>query len=174
MQAHRTVVAPRRSRRIRPTDRGGSRSRRGWTMLDMTVTVLIIGVLSAIVTPRFINAVDRNRVQAAADRIQADLTWARQEAMARSSTTTVQFVSNSTRYEIPRLADPNHGDQSYVVDLSAYPYSVSRVTASFGNGAVVQFDRFGQPDTGGAVTVQAGSYQQTVTLIPVRGVATIP
>ncbi len=154
--------------------RRGLRFRRGWTLLDVTVTVLIIGVLSAIVTPRFLDAVDRHRAKAAAERIKADLSWARQEAMSRSSGITVQFIPNATRYEIPQLVDPNHSGQSYAVDLSADPYGSSRVTALLGNDSLVQFDRFGQPDSGGTVTVQAGAFQQTVTLVPIRGVATIP
>ena len=86
----------------------------------------------------------------------------------------VQFMPDADRYKIPGLDDLDHSDQPYVIDLSESPYNADLLSASLGDDSNVQFDRFGRPDSGGTITVQASSHQQTVTINPETGKAVIP
>ncbi len=110
----------------------------------------------------------------AARRIKADLGYARQHAVSQSSPVTVQFFTGSETYTIPALPDLDRAGQTYSIDLTVYPYEVDIVSATLGGDSDVQFDRFGQPDSGGTITVAAGTHQQTVTIDPDSGGATIP
>ncbi len=149
-------------------------NRVGWTLLDISITVLILGILSTIAVPRFWDAIERNRAEATAHRLQADLLWARQHAMASSTTVTVEFRTDVSRYSIPQLDHPDSPGQPYGVDVSAYPYQSSILRADFSGHTRVRFDRFGYPDSGGTVIVRCGGYQQSVTLAAQGTRATIP
>ncbi len=56
------------------------RSRRplhhGFTMMDLVITMLIIGILAAVAAPKFVDSLHRMRAEAAAKRIMVDLSYA--------------------------------------------------------------------------------------------------
>lgn len=143
-------------------------------MAELVITVLIIGILAAGTAPKFAGTLHRYRADSAARRIRADLGLARQHAISSSAALTVQFVPATDGYSIPGLDDIDHSGQAYAIDLTEYPYNAGLLSATLGGDSDVQFDRFGQPDSGGTITVQSGSFQQTVTLDPDTGKAMIP
>lgn len=107
-------------------------------------------------------------------RIKADLGLVRQHAVASSSTQTVQFSTATNSYNIPGLPDLNHAGGAYAVNLTSYPYNAVLASASMGGDSIVQFDRYGQPDSGGTVVVESGGFQKNVVIDPDTGKATIP
>ncbi|QDU40153.1 Type II transport protein GspH [Maioricimonas rarisocia] len=146
----------------------------GFTLVDMVVTVLIIGILAAAVAPRFANTIHAYRADAAAQRLQADLGWARQHAISSSAVVIVQFSPGSSAYTISGVMHLDQGGQPYDVDLLDDPYQASVTAPTFGGDNAVQFDRFGQPDSGGTITVTSGGSSQTVTIDADTGRASIP
>jgi type IV fimbrial biogenesis protein FimT len=147
-------------------------TRGGFTLPDLVITVLIIGIMAAVAAPKFAETIHQYRAEAAATRIKADLGLVRQHAVSTSSTQTVQFSIATNAYSIPGLSDLNHASQAYAVDLTAYPYSAVLESASLGGDNFLQFDRYGKPDSGGTITVESGGYQRTVTIDPDTGKAT--
>lgn len=148
--------------------------RRGITLVDTVITVMIIGILAAVATPKFVDAMLYHRAVAAARRVKADLEWSRRQAISGSSAVSVQFDSATERYAIPALPDLDRPGQSYLVDLTSCPYSAEIVSASCGGDEELIFDRYGSPDSGGTITVQAGKYSHTVTVAADTGKVTIP
>ena len=63
----------------------------------------------------------------------------------------------------------DHPDLDYQVELTAAPYAAEIVSADFAGGTQLQFDGYGLPSSGGAVVVQSGSYQRTITVDPDSG-----
>lgn len=58
---------------------------RGFTILELMVTILVAAILVMIAAPSFRTALQRHRVQAAADDLQAAIQYARTEAVLRAT-----------------------------------------------------------------------------------------
>ena len=147
--------------------------RSGLSLLDVVISVLIIGVLAASAGPRFAGTLEFYRAQSAAERIQADLGLARESARSNSSPVAVQFSPATDDYTIPAISHLDSPGLTYAVDIDA-AYDAEIVSAVLGGDSVLTFDRYGQPDSGGTVTVQSGGTQQTVTVDSDTGRGSIP
>lgn len=138
-------------------------------MLELALVVVIIGIISAIAIPRYAGAMSRHRLNLAADRVEADLEFARRQARLASSQRTVVFSSSLGVYrmtDLPGLDDP---DATYEVRLGDEPYGVEIVKANLGGDQEIVFDGFGVPDSGGAIVLSAGGFQMTVTVDDAAG-----
>lgn len=138
--------------------------RRGWSLIDVSLTVLILGVMSSIAVPRYLSTLHVHRAEAAARRIQQDLAWARQQALSRSTPVTVEFNVPHSSYVIPQLSLTTQGAGPYEVVLSRSPYMSVLQSANFGTAAEITFNRFGVPQSEGNVVVASGASQRTIFL----------
>lgn len=145
----------------------------GFSLPELTIVVLIIGILAAAGIPRYADSITRFRADAAAKRIAADLMYVRQIAMNQGASKQVTFNISGNRYSMPAVPDPNRSALTYSVKLSSTAYPATITAANFGGTANVTFDRFGQPNATGYVTVTSGSYQETINLDAVTGRVTI-
>lgn len=147
-----------------------SRGRAAFTLTEMVVVVLIMGIVAAAATPAFLNSLVYHRVESAAHRLKTDLELARQTARLKSTTQAITFA-NST-YTMVGVKDFNDPTADYAVDLSDSPYEV-RATANFDNTQSVSFNGYGTPSSGGNVVIAANGRSITVTLDAVTGEVTI-
>lgn len=76
---------------------------RGFTLVELVITVAVAGVLLAVAIPSFTQTISSNRLTATANQMVAGLTTARIEAIRRNAVlsaaagrTSVQFCSNTT------------------------------------------------------------------------------
>ena len=162
------------SQRQSATLDAGHRSRRqAFTIIEVVVVVLVLGILAAVAAPRYSSAVEGASVSTAAERIATDLTLARRHALATSAPVTVTFDVAAGSYIVPAMPDLNHSAAAYTVDLTDPPYQCRVGSASFAGAASVTFDRFGQASAGGTVTVVRGSRSRTVTLDAASGSVTL-
>jgi len=152
---------------------GLAASREAFTLVELVIVVLIVGILAAAAGPRFANSLMYYRAEAAAQRIRADLELARKHAMTSSTSQQVVFSTVSNGYTLSDMTHLDHPSLQYEVKLSEAPYFASLSSVNFGVEGKVTFDGYGVPDLGGSVVVQAGAYQKTITLDPDSGRATV-
>ena len=158
---------------ISPADAVPASRRAGLTLVDMTMTVLIIGILAAVAAPKFVSSLQFQQSRSAADRIAQDLELARQTARHRSASQSVQFNSATSTYTLLGVAALNRRPGDYSIDLSGRPFYATNMTADFGGDAEIIFDGFGQPDSGGDVFIAVGSRQWKISVDAETGRVTI-
>ena len=74
-----------------------STNERGFTLVELMVTVVIVGILAAIALPNFQSMIQANRIQSAAAEFQAGLALARAEAIKRGGDAKVTIVANALK-----------------------------------------------------------------------------
>jgi hypothetical protein len=103
----------------------------------------------------------------------ADLAYAQQQAMVRSTSQTVEFLVATSSYSIPGLPHLNLGGETFRVGLGEYPYESALVSASFGGDASLVYDMHGRADSGGTIIVRSGSCRRTIAIDALTGKGSI-
>jgi len=141
-----------------------SGNRAGFTLMELVIVMLILSIFAVVAAPRYIDALDRARADAAAKRIAADLRLAQRYAKRTSASQSIVFDVANNRYVFSDMPDLDHGDQIYAFDLGDSSYQTVLQSADFNGSSTLTFDIYGQPDNSGAVVVKSGSYQQTISI----------
>jgi prepilin-type N-terminal cleavage/methylation domain-containing protein len=158
----------------RPADRRVRRATRaGFSLFELLIAMSVIAIIAAVAVPRYASSVGRYRAESAARRVAADLTLAQAKARAASSVQLVNFNTAAGLYTISGARDLDHPNSVYTVNLAGEPYHVTIGYADFGGAPQAQFDMFGNPAFGGTVTVYAGSYSNTVSLVKQDGTVSV-
>lgn len=79
-------------------------NRRGFTLVEMMVIIVIVGLMAAIATPGIFRYVQSNRLQTTVDRMAADMQYARSLSIANGQI--LRFSVTGAGY---RLTDPVSG-----------------------------------------------------------------
>lgn len=174
---------------IRGTPRAGSTGTRGaaFSLVELTMVMVIIAILAAMAVPRFANSIARSRVDAAARRITADIALVQRNARTCSQTRYFAVDIATHRYFLqtdgtkapgPPCHQSNWGDwingcapdtargehYNCSVRLGDEPYMAKILGADFGGDARLGFDGFGMPDSAGTITIGVGPYTRTLTI----------
>ncbi|TJY62072.1 prepilin-type N-terminal cleavage/methylation domain-containing protein [Sinimarinibacterium sp. CAU 1509] len=68
---------------------------RGFTLLELMVTITVLGILVALAVPSYSSLINRNRVRNAAEQMRSDFSLARSEALRRSNNVTLSFTRSA-------------------------------------------------------------------------------
>lgn len=74
------------------------RSNTGFTLIEMIATVAVLAVLVTVGIPSFQETIDKRRLTGAAEQLQADLQYARSEAIKRNGNVFVTFTGSGTTW----------------------------------------------------------------------------
>ncbi len=148
----------------------------GVTLVEVTISVMIIGILAAVASPIYSNSLLRYRVDVTAQRIVQDIAQTQRLARQTNSTRTIAFTLADQSYAISGLSSLDRISQPYQVAVNQPPYQAelsSLVTAAQSAtqlaSVTLAFDRFGMPDQGISVTVRAGVFQKRIDVAPISG-----
>ena len=135
--------------------------RRGFTLLELIIVTMIIGILSVVAAPRFAETLSIYRVETAAKQLRSDLEKARVHAKTTSASQTVEFDAAGNSYTLPGVPDIDHPSRDYQI-LVESRFRAWIVSADCGGDAVLSFNGYGAPDSGAEIVLQAGNHQMTV------------
>ena len=139
-------------------------SRRAFTLIELAIVLLILGILAGVAAPKYADALARFRVEAAAKRVAIDMRYARSRAIERSETQTVEFFPTTERYSFANALHPTRGRTGYHVDLIDEGFEVDLVSANFGGAESMSFDHRGEASVAGAITLTSGGYTRTISV----------
>lgn len=151
---------------------------------------MVMGLLAGVAAPRMVHSLHTTRANAAANRMVADLNFARSRAMLKGDAQrqVVRFYPASEEYHLVDIPDPDRSDREYWVRFEQSQYPVDIVSCRFTNEEddastmTIEFDRHGRPWAGndpdapvteGYVELQSGSVERTVVIDPVTGKASV-
>ena len=151
---------------------GAHRTRRGYTLVEILIVVVIMGIAGALVIPSM-GATDVLRVQSVVRTIVADINFAQSDGLARQEGRAIVFDPDANSYALVEVhgstLDPGT-DTIYEVKLTnTVKFGDARiVSAEFDGDPVLVFDEMGGPVTepdgttpsGGGTIVVTGSGSQ--------------
>lgn len=162
----------------------------GFTLIELIVVVIILGIAAMMAVPMMSGAADM-QVRAAANRIAADIEYAKSMAITHQSPYSVVFDTSNESYQIEDengdvIKNPVRPSQDYIVDLTADSNTsqVNIATAVFNTVLykTVTFDYLGSPYAGsgtsvdlnlGKVTLKADDFSIYVEIEPMTGYVTV-
>ena len=160
-------------------------ARRGFSLVELTITMLIVGILAAVASPGFSHALCHYRTEAAAARIVADLNYVRRYAVNTSANRAVQFTIGKTdQYKTngaTGVPDPSHPANNLIVHFKQKMPGVGLVSVSFDGTDEITFNQYGLPLAGdpltsltsGTIVISHGMSQRTIVIDPATGKATV-
>ena len=134
--------------------------RGGLTLIDVTLAVMIIGILSAVAVPRFTDFYMRQRLSSATARFQADVNFARRQAMATTANIVLDLQPTTNTYSFSDLPDPAHPNLNYTVRLAEAPYRAEIVGTNLSSNSTT-INGAGVVSQPGTVTFRCGSSVST-------------
>ncbi len=137
---------------------------KAFTVVELIVVMSVIGTVSAIAVPRYVNFLAQGDMAAAANRIVVDLAYAQQRARLTGQAQTVTFDLARSAYTFDRIDDISRSNVLYTVNLAEAPYDVDIQTANLGGDTALIFDVYGRPDSGGIIRVGSSKYRKLITV----------
>jgi prepilin-type N-terminal cleavage/methylation domain-containing protein len=154
-------------------------SGRGFTVVEILIVLVIITIAALTAVPMMSSA-SSVQIRAAANMIAADLEYAKSMAISRGQNYSVRFDQNTESYQVEDqdnsvIPHPVKKGFDYIVDFGndSRLNRVDITGANFSGNPDVEFDSLGSPDSGGTVSLQAGTATMTITVEPITGYISI-
>lgn len=146
------------------------------SIVEVTVTVMILGILAAIASPIYSRSLVNYRVDVATQRIIQDIEQTKQVARQKNSSQLITFSTSDQSYKVSGVQSLDKPGQSYFVSLGNAPYQCQLLFLAKADEPSVAvtdlemtFDRFGMPNCGIIVRVGTGTVQKQIDVAPISG-----
>ena len=125
----------------------------GFTLIELIVVMMIIGILSIVVLPRLEQSVFNNR--GFYDQTLSALRYAQKAAIAQRRTVCAGFTSTSLTLTIASVSDSGNCNLNLASPTGGSPFTVTaKTTGTYATvPAAFSFDALGQASTGQTITV---------------------
>lgn len=144
----------------------------GFTLIELVIVTMIIGIMSAVAAPRFAESLAIYRVEAAARQLRSDLAESRLRAKATSAAQVIQFDDAVESYVLIGVPDLDHPSQDHTILLRSR-FQAAIASVDCGGDAELSFDGYGMPDSSAQIVIQCGSHQRTVAVAAETGLASV-
>lgn len=118
------------------------------TLLEVTIVMLIIGIMAAIAAPRFSNATRSAQVRSAAIQTASHVEFVRQSAINGNRSTSLTYNESNVSYQSGEVDFADRIGQLISVDLREVFDASIQLKASFDNTNTISFDVEGVPTVG--------------------------
>ncbi len=136
--------------------------RRAFSLIEMTIVVVIIGVVVAVAVPRFANSLSTQRADAAARAVAADVQRAVDMARSTSAPVTIVFDTDHDTYQVAGMTLADQGGGSDRRNLAAEFPGVSLAICDFGGSSTLTIDGFGSPTSSGEIVLKKNDEVRTL------------
>ena len=149
-------------------------SRNGFSVLELIIVVLILGILAAIAVPAYSQSILRYRADFAARRLQSDLEYASTLARTTSTEICIKFLDNGQPgggyYWFETIEDPQRPGSLLTVLLKDEPYRVELSQSP----PEIWFDVYGRPLNSEVWVINFGTqHERTVSIDKNTGEITV-
>jgi prepilin-type N-terminal cleavage/methylation domain-containing protein len=118
----------------------------GFTLFEILIVLVIVGILSAITAPSFLSMLNRSKVNDALDQLRGALQEAQREAMRTSKSCTVTINTTNKKITAPCLITGDRTIPSGVAIAN---------TNSLGSPPAITFSFRGNTNSGGTIVVSS-------------------
>ncbi len=127
-----------------PTPR---RRLRAFSLVELVITIAVVGILAAIAVPRFARAQDGAALDAAARRVVAELTAIRERAIVSRTAATVSLAIGRGVMRVNGIETAGLSCAGGGFTIEDAPYGVTVGTVTWDSSAIA-FDAFGASESG--------------------------
>lgn len=140
--------------------RAVSHGRTAFSLLELVLVLIIIGVVSSVSAIRYADAAARNRAIAAARLIADEIARTKSRANAASQSFSISFGGGQSQY----FVDGGTEQARVKGDIGVDPFLATVRSAVCGDDASLVFDGFGIPDSNGSIVVRSGRRAVTIVI----------
>ncbi|MBN1844387.1 MAG: GspH/FimT family pseudopilin [Sedimentisphaerales bacterium] len=136
---------------------------RAFSYVELCMVMTIIAVFAAVAVLSYSHGTDGPGLQAAAQRLAADLSRVRDGARRARQSYTLSFDANQCRYQAVGLSGVL-GPQDLSCALTDRPYQVDSMELQLSGQTQIQFDAYGKADPAGQIVLRRGRQQISVKI----------
>ncbi len=122
--------------------------RTGISLFEITIVMLVLGILAAVAAPRFSDSFQSSMLVAAANQIAGHVDYVRRVAVNEGKATSFHCDSSTDRYWSGEVAFPHLPGELLDVDIKAVHHPTFELTADFDGQSSLAFDFDGIPHVG--------------------------
>lgn len=155
----------------RPDRQFQRRDRNAFSYAEVVISSLIMGIIASIAVPKYLDSVDRYRLEMSGKRLTDDLAYVQRIARQTGSIATISLSATTHSYQIAQAKSLDRPSQVYDVSLSGTPYrsSIERLaltsdTTSNLTSTTITFDRFGSADRSITIGLKSGKYRRSYSI----------